>query len=215
MKEMPVKGVIFDLDGTLIDSYQALFLAFRRTYESMRLPPLSAEEVRRVLGHGVGSTFQDLLGEERVPEAMKLFRQAYEEVMRPHTHLLPGAREVIEKLHGRSIQVAIATNKLGYFARELSEYYGLEKLIAVIVGDGDVSRNKPDPEMLLYAIEKMRLKKEDVIFIGDSPIDIQTGKNTGVRVFAVLTGVTQREDLEKAQPTLILEHLLDLLTYVS
>jgi 2-phosphoglycolate phosphatase len=215
MKDIPAKGVIFDLDGTLIDSYQALFLAFRHTYENMGLAPLSAEEVRRVLGHGVASTFQDLLGEERVPEAMKLFRQEYEEVMRPHTQLLPGAREVIETLHGRGIQVAIATNKLGYFARELSEYYGLDKLIAVIVGDGDVSQNKPDPEMLLHAIEKMRLKKEEVIFVGDSPIDIQTGKNAGVRVFAVPTGGTQREDLEKAQPTLILDRLLDLLYTAS
>ena len=214
MKTLPVKGVVFDIDGTLIDSYQALFLAFRHTYENMGLAPLSAEEVRRVLGHGVGNTFHELLGETRVPEAMKLFRQKYEEVMRPHTHLLPGAREVIETLHGRGIPLALATNKLGYFARELFEYYGLDKLIAVIVGDGDVSQNKPDPEMLLYAIEKMHLKKEDVIFIGDSPIDIQTGKNAGVRVFAVLTGVSQREDLEKAQPTLILERLLDVITYV-
>jgi 2-phosphoglycolate phosphatase len=215
MKDIPATGVIFDLDGTLIDSYQALFLAFRHTYQNMGLAPLSAEEVRRVLGHGVASTFQDLLGKERVPEAMKLFRQEYEEVMRPHTQLLPGAREVIETLHGRGIQLAIATNKLGYFARELSEYYGLDKLIAVIVGDGDVSQNKPDPEMLLHAIEKMRLKKEEVVFIGDSLIDIQTGKNAGVRVFAVPTGGTQREDLEKAQPTLILDRLLDLLYTAS
>ena len=135
--------------------------------------------------------------------------------MRPHTHLLPGAREVIETLHGRGIQLAIATNKLGYFARELVEYYGLDKLVAVIVGDGDVSQNKPDPEMLLLAIEKMQLKKEEVIFVGDMPIDIQTGKNAGIRVFAVFTGGTQREDLEKAQPTLILDRLLDLLRYLS
>ena len=215
MKEISAKGVIFDLDGTLIDSYQALFLSFRHTYENMGLAPLSAEEVQRVLGHGIASTFRDLLGEERVPEAMKLFRQKYEEVMRPNTHLLPGAREVIETLHGRGIQLAIATNKLGYFARELFEHFGLDKLIAVIVGDGDVSQNKPDPEMLLLAIKKMQLKKEEVMFVGDSPIDIQTGKNAGVRVFAVPTGGTQREDLEKAQPTLILDRLLDLLMYFS
>jgi 2-phosphoglycolate phosphatase len=207
------KGVIFDLDGTLIDSYQALFLAFRHTYQNMGLAPLSADEVRRVLGHGVASTFRDLLGEERVPQAMRLFRQKYEEVLRPNTHLLPGAREVLEALHGRGIQLAIATNKLGHFARELFEYFGLDKPFAVIVGDEDVSQNKPDPEMLLHAIEKMRLKKEEVIFVGDSPIDIQTAKNAGVRAFAVPTGGTKREDLKKAQPTMILDRLLDLLIY--
>lgn len=213
MKGKPAKGVIFDLDGTLIDSYQALFLAFRHTYQNMGLEPLSFDEIGRVLGHGLTSTFRDLLGEKRVPEAMKFFRQKYEEVLRPYTHLLPGAREVLEALHGRGIKLAIATNKLGEFAREIFEHFGLDKLFAIIVGDEDVSQNKPDPEMLLRAVERMRLKKEEVIFVGDSAIDIETGKNAGVRVFAVPTGVTKREDLEKAQPTLILDRLLDLLIY--
>jgi len=213
MKGTPATGVIFDLDGTLIDSYQALFLAFIHTYQNMGLAPLTDEEVRRVLGHGVSSTFRDLLGEERVPQAMSLFRQKYEEVMRPNTHLLPGAREVLEALHRRGIKLAVATNKIGQFARELFEYLGLDGLFAIIVGDEDVSQNKPDPEMLLHAIEKMGLKKEEVIFVGDSPIDIQTAKNAGIRAFAVPTGVTKREDLEKAQPTLILDRLLDLLIY--
>jgi 2-phosphoglycolate phosphatase len=213
MKENHAQGVIFDLDGTLIDSYQALFLAFRHTYQNMGLAPLSSDEVRKVLGHGVAGTFRDLLGEDHVPEAMRLFRQKYEEVLRPNTHLLPGAREVLEALHEGGIQLAIATNKIGQFARELFEHFGMDKLFAIIVGDEDVSQNKPDPEMLLHAIERMRLKREEVIFVGDSSIDIQTGQNAGVRVFAVPTGVTKREDLEKAQPTLILDHLLDLLTH--
>jgi phosphoglycolate phosphatase len=68
--------------------------------------------------------------------------------------------------------------------------------------------------MLFYAIEKMGLGKEEVVFIGDSLIDIQTGKNAGVRVFAVPTGVSRREDLEKAQPAVILDRLLDLLNYL-
>ncbi len=213
MREKPAKGVIFDLDGTLIDSYQALFLAFRHTYQNMGLPPLSFEEVQKVTGHGLASTFRDLLGEERVPEALKLFRQKYEEVLRPYTSLLRDARQVLETLHGRGIKLAIATNKLGRFSREIFEHFGLDKLFAIIVGDEDVSQNKPHPEMLLYAIEKMGLRKEEVIFVGDSSIDIQTAKNAGVRVFAVPTGVTKREDLEKAQPTAVLHSLLDLLHY--
>jgi 2-phosphoglycolate phosphatase len=213
MKGNSAKGVIFDLDGTLIDSYQALFLAFQHTYQNMGLAPLSHDEVRAVLGHGVSSTFRELLGGERVAQAMRLFRPKYEEVMRPNSHLLPGAREVLETLHKRGIRLAIATNKIGQFARELFDHFGLEGLFGVIVGDEVVSRNKPDPEMLLRAVEKMRLKKEEVIFVGDSPVDIQTGKNAGIRVFAIPTGVTKREDLEKAQPTLILDRLLDLLIY--
>jgi len=213
IKEKSTKGIIFDLDGTLIDSYQALYLAFRHTYQNMGLAPLSFDEVQRVVGHGLSNTLRDLLGEERVPEALRLFRQKYEEVLRPYTFLLPGAREVLEALHGRGIKLAIATNKLGRFSREIFEHFGLDKLFAIIVGDEDVSQNKPHPEMLLHAIEKMGLRKEEVIFVGDSSIDIQTAKNAGVRVFAVPTGVTKREDLEKSQPAAVLNSLLDLLNY--
>jgi 2-phosphoglycolate phosphatase len=214
MKEEAAKGVIFDLDGTLIDSYQAIYLSFRHAYINMGLPPLSFDGVKKAVGYGLSKTFRDLLGEERVSEALRLFRQKYAEVYQQNTYLLPGAREVLEALHGRGIRLAVATNKLGRFSREIFQHFGMDKLFAIILGDEDVLQNKPHPEMLLCAIEKMGLENDQVIFIGDSLIDIQTAQNAGVRVFAVPTGVSEREDLEKARPTVILSNLLDLLNYI-
>jgi 2-phosphoglycolate phosphatase len=216
MKEHPtVKGVIFDLDGTLIDSYQAIYLSFKYAYENLELPPLSYDVVKKVVGRGLNHTFFELLGEERSSRALLLFRQKYLEVFRGNTHLLPDAREVLETLHDRGIQLAVATNKLGSFSRAIFDHFGMEKLFAVIVGDGDVSQNKPHPEMLHYAMGEMGLGKEDTVFVGDSVIDIQTGKNAGLRVFAIPTGNTARQDLEKAHPTALLNRLQDLLPYVS
>ncbi len=214
MKETRIRGAIFDLDGTLIDSYQAIYLGFHHAYTQMGLSPMSFEQVKRVVGLGLDHTFRELLGEERVPRALFLFRKKYEEVFRENTRLLPGVREVLETLHGRGIRLAIATNKLGRFSREIFEYFGMEKLFTVILGDGDVPQNKPNPEMLRLAIEKMGVEKERTIFVGDSVIDIQTGKNAGVQVFAVPTGNTDRRDLENAGPAVMLERLLDLLSYV-
>jgi 2-phosphoglycolate phosphatase len=214
MKEKSTQGVIFDLDGTLIDSYQAIFLSFQHAYINMGLQPLPLDQVKRVVGYGLSKTFQDLLGEERVPEALRLFRQKYEEVYRENTYLLPGARRVLEALQGRGMKLAVATNKLGRFSREIFQHFGMDRLFAIILGDEDVPQNKPHPGMILYAIEKMGLRNEEVVFIGDSLIDIQTGKNAGVRVFAIPTGVTTREELEKARPTVILNSLPDLLDYV-
>lgn len=214
MRSNATRGVVFDLDATLIDSHQAIYLSFRHTYETLGLPPLSFDEVRRVVGFGLTQTFLELLGEERVPIALRLFRQKYEEIFRQHTLLLPGAREVLETLHARGIQLAIATNKLGRFSREIFRHFGIDHLFTAIVGDEDVARNKPHPDMVLFAIEKMGLKKEEVIMVGDSLIDVQTARNAGIRVYAVLTGITSREELEKAQPTLVFDNLLDLLNYV-
>jgi phosphoglycolate phosphatase len=214
MKENEIQGAIFDLDGTLIDSYQAIYLGFHHAYTEMGLPPMSYEQVKRVVGLGLNHTFRELLGEERVPRALFLFRRKYEEVFRENTRLLPDAREVLEALHGRGIRLAVATNKLGRFSREILEQFGMEKLFKVIVGDGDVTQNKPNPEMLRLAMEKMGVEKERTIFVGDSVIDIQTGKNAGVRVFAVPTGNTDRRDLENARPEVMLDRLPDLLAYV-
>jgi phosphoglycolate phosphatase len=209
-----IRGVIFDLDGTLIDSYQAIYLGFHHAYTQMGLSPMSYEQVKRVVGLGLDHTFRELLGEERVSRGLLLFRKKYEEVFRENTRLLPDAREVLETLHDRGIRLAVATNKLGRFSREIFEHFEMEKLFTVIVGDGDVPQNKPDPEMLRLAMEKMGVEKERTIFVGDSVIDIQTGKNAGVRVFAVPAGNTDRRDLENAQPAVMLDRLLDLLSYV-
>jgi len=214
MKEESIKGIIFDLDGTLIDSYQAIYISFEFAYKNMGLQALPFDEVKRVVGYGLRNIFRHLLGEERMLEALRLFRQKYEEVYRQNTHFLPGGRELLEALYCRGIKLAVATNKLGRLSREIFQHFEIENLFTVIVGDEDVSHNKPHPEMLFYAIEKMGLQNEDVIFVGDSLIDVQTGKNAGVRVFVIPTGVSRREELEKAQPSVILDKPTDLLKYL-
>lgn len=210
-----IRGVIFDLDGTLVDSYQAIYLSFHHVYTRLGLSPLPLVEVKKVVGRGLSRTFKELLGEERGPQALSLFREKYEEVFRAHTHLLPDVRTVLEDLYGRGIQLAVATNKFGLFSREIFKHFKMENLFTVIVGDGDVPQNKPHPAMLNFAIEKMGLKKDDTVFVGDSLIDIETAKNAFMRVYAVPTGNTTREDLEEARPTAVLPRLLNLVNYVS
>lgn len=209
-----IRGVIFDLDGTLIDSYQAIYLSFRYAYESMGLPPLSYEEARKVVGLGLTITFNDLLGRERTPEALRLFRKKYWEVFPDHTQFLPGARELAFELHRRGIRQAIATNKLGRFSRAIIRHFGMNDLFVAVLGDEDVALNKPDPEMLLAAIEKLALPKDEVVMVGDSLVDIQAAQNTGIRIFAVPSGTTRKEVLQEAKPTALLERLSDLLNHL-
>lgn len=215
MNAKPIRGVIFDLDGTLADSYQAIYLSFCYAYEQMGLKPLSYEDVKRAVGLGLRITFRDLLGEERVAEALRLFREQYEKIFRENTRLLPGAAEVLATLHARGMRLAVATNKLGRFSREIFRHFRLERLFAAVVGDEDVPENKPHPAMLFCALEKMGLQKDEVVFVGDSRIDIQTGKNAGIRVFAVCTGVHTAEELQQARPDKLFKDLPDLLAYMT
>jgi len=214
MTDPGFRGVIFDLDGTLIDSYQAIYLSFQYAYTRMGLPPLSYEDTRKVVGLGLTITFHDLLGAERTPEALRLFRQRYGEVFADHTHLLPGAQETICELHRRGIRQAIATNKLGRFSRAIIRHFGLGECFVAVLGDEDVTRNKPNSEMLLAAIGELGLPKEEVVMVGDSLVDIHAAQNTGIRIFAIPSGTTKREDLRQARPTAILDRLTDLINYL-
>ena len=215
MTPQNIRGVIFDLDGTLVDSYQAIYLSFHHAYTCLGLSPLPFEEVKKIVGRGLRHTFVELLGEEKGLQALSLFRKKYEEVFQAHTHLLPDVRTVLEDLYSRGILLAVATNKFGPFSREVFRHFKMENFFTVIVGDGDVPQNKPHPAMLHFALEKMGLKKDDAFLVGDSVIDIQTAQNAGMRVYVVPTGNTTREDLEEARPTAVLPRLLDLVNYVS
>lgn len=214
MQPQKIQGIIFDLDGTLIDSYQAIYLSFRHVYESMGLRPLSYEEVKREIGLGLSRTFGDLLGEEKVAEALRAFDEKYQQVMDHHTFLLPDARQVLEELHRLGVKMAIATNKIGRYSRRIIKNFGLDGIFSAILGDEDVTRNKPHPEMIFRAIEKMAILKEEAVMVGDSLVDLETARNAGIAAFAIPTGVTPREDLEKARPTRMLSRLADLLPIV-
>jgi len=215
MTPQNIRGVIFDLDGTLVDSYEAIYLSFHHAYSCLGLPPLPLEEVKKIVGRGLSRTFGELLGEERGLQALSFFRKKYEEVFRPHTHLLPDVRSVLENLYGREIQLAVATNKFGPFSREIFKHFKMENFFSVIVGDGDVPQNKPHPAMVHFAIERMGIEKDETAFVGDSVIDIQTAQNAGIRVYAVPTGNTTRKDLEEARPIAVLPRFLDLVNYIS
>jgi 2-phosphoglycolate phosphatase len=215
MEEQEILGVIFDLDGTLIDSYQAIYLSFQYVYQRLGLAPLSYEQVKKEIGLGLSKTFAHLLGEDRKEEALRLFLEKYLQIYPEKTFLLPGAREVLETLHRWEIRLAIATNKIGRISRSILQHFELDHLFDAMVGDEDVGQNKPHPEMLFLALEKMGLAKEFVVLVGDSLTDIVTAKNAGLRVFAVPTGVKKREELEKGEPDILLSSLPDLLRYIK
>ncbi|MBI5777896.1 MAG: HAD family hydrolase [Planctomycetes bacterium] len=214
MSDTQIKGVIFDLDGTLVDSYEAIYLGFQYAYHQMGLKPLSCDEVKNQVGYSLQHIFTELLGKEKVPQAVVLFRRKYEEVFKTHTRLLPDVKEVLIELHTRGIKLSVATNKLGRFSRAILEHLQVGHLFSAIIGEGDVSRNKPDPEMVCLAIEKMGVLKQNAVLVGDSCIDIQTAHNADIRVYAVPSGTTSKEDLAKACPTVVIARLSNFPDYI-
>lgn len=202
-----IQGVIFDLDGTLIDSFEAIREGFNATLPHYGLDTLSLDETKALVGMPLGDTFCHLIGEKNADEATTIFRKKYREVFLDMTHPLPHAVETVTTLHSRRYRLAVATNKFGHYSRDIINHLGLDEMIGPVVGDGDGVKRKPEPDMLKKLLLDLSITEKEAIFVGDSPIDIETGKKAGVKTIAVSTGYHSRDMLEEAGAEMVIENL--------
>jgi 2-phosphoglycolate phosphatase len=209
-----IRGIIFDFDGTLIDSYEAIAESLNLVRTSFSLPPYPLAEIRAMVGHGLEHLMAQAVGPERVEEGVKLFRQSYATLCERKTSILPQVKETLDALDKRGYQMAIATNKPSYFARDILRALDIDHLFAEVLGPNDVERPKPDPEMIEIIMMRIGLSPEEIVYIGDMPLDVEVGRRAGVAVYAVPTGSASRSQLLDAGPDRMLQRFADLLTYL-
>lgn len=207
-----IRGIVFDFDGTLIDSYEAITESLNHVRSSFALPPLPLEEVKGMVGHGLEHLIDKAIGPQRIEEGVKLFRQSYATICERKTSILPQVKETLDQLDRRGYQMAIASNKPSYFARDILRALEMEHLFAEVLGPNDVERPKPDPEMLEIIMMRVGLAPDEVVYIGDMLIDIEVARRAGVAVFAIPTGSASREALIAGRPDRVLHRFADLLT---
>jgi phosphoglycolate phosphatase len=207
-----IRGIIFDFDGTLIDSYEAIAESLNHVRSSFDQPPLPMEEIKGMVGHGLEHLIERAVGAQRIGEGVKLFRQSYAALCERKTSILPQVKETLDELDRRGYQMAIATNKPSYFARDILRALEMEHLFAEVLGPNDVERPKPDPEMLEIIMMRVGLSPDEVVYIGDMLIDIEVARRAGVAVYAIPTGSASRESLLEGRPDRVLHRFSDLLT---
>lgn len=208
------RGVFFDLDGTLADTVELILQSFRHTMETHLGEVLPDERWISTLGTPLVAQLRDFARDEREAVAMlhtyTVFQQGvHDEMVRP----FPGAQAVIAELAARGSRVAVVTSKRGVVARRTLEVCGLWDEVELVVSADDVARGKPDPEPVLLALETLGLggRAEEVVFVGDSPFDLQAGRAAGTRTAAVSWGPFAREALHAERPDYFLESLMDVL----
>lgn len=206
-----IRGIIFDFDGTLIDSYEAITESLNGVRGAFSLPPYDTAEVRSMVGHGLEVLIEEAVGKDRVEEGVRLFRETYDRICESRTSVLPQVRETLETLDERRYEMAIATNKPSYFARNILKALDLDHLFVEVLGPNDVERPKPDPEMLEIIMMRVGLGPDEVVYIGDMLLDIETGRRAGVSVYAIPTGSASREALLDGRPDRLLHSFSDLL----
>jgi phosphoglycolate phosphatase len=215
-----VRGIVFDLDGTLIDSYEAITASLNEAMAQLGRAPQPLDRVRLMVGRGLETLMARALGvdaEAGVPliaEGVSVFRRHYDRICVDRTRLLPDVGETLRALRARGYRMAVATNKPSYFARRLLDALGVGAHLDAVLGPDLVSHHKPHPEMVLAALGAMGLAPSEAVYVGDMEIDVETARAAGMRVVVLPTGSCDLASLRGAGADLVIESfstLLDLL----
>lgn len=196
----PIKAILYDLDGTLVDNFRAIQLAINYAEEALGLPPSAHERVRTVVGGGIELTLTRLVGAEKMPLALPLYHERFAQVMFEGLAPCPGAVALLKELHVRGVRQAVLTNKHGEGARAVIQHLGWNAYFELILGTHDTPWRKPQREFGLHAVEKIGATPAETVMIGDSPFDLDTASNAGLRGYAVTTGSHTRSQLLAHQP---------------
>ncbi len=212
---MAVPFVVFDLDGTLIDGYEAIADALAYAMGRLGLEPLPPDRVRGMVGHGIDRLLAKAVGAERVPEGVRLFRERYPQVAVEKTRLMPDVPEVLAELAGRGHPMAVASNKPEPFSRKILEACGVGRYFAALAGPDGQTPTKPDPTMLLRLMAAVGAAPGDTLVVGDMEVDSQFARAAGCRVALVPTGSRTREELAGVDADALLDSLRDLPRWVQ
>jgi len=206
-----VRALIFDLDGTLVDSGQDLVQAANAARAHLGLPPLDDHTVLSYVGRGGRELMRRALGgrpsDAEVDEALECFREFYAAHLLDHTRPYPGVEEALARLEGR--RLAVLTNKSLRFTRPILEGLGLARWFARICGEDSFPRKKPDPMGLESLLDEFEVSPREAMMVGDSAIDIETARNADTWACGVTYGLASRE-LETCAPDLMISNLPEL-----
>ncbi|MCX8116534.1 MAG: HAD family hydrolase [Desulfobacterota bacterium] len=210
-----IRGVLFDLDGTLIEAYGAIYLGLQEVFQQAGRRIFPYEELGRYLKADLESTLHQFFSPEETQRWIPVMRKKYEEVYLEHTHFLDGAEETVSSLYERGLRLGVASNKFGRFSRAALQHLGVSQCFRSVLGAGDVPRNKPFPDMIHAVLRELELKPEEGIFVGDTLTDIEAGKAAGIDVYALPTGFHTKQELSRRRPKRILRHLRELIELVD
>jgi phosphoglycolate phosphatase-like HAD superfamily hydrolase len=192
------RAFLFDLDGTLIDHFEAIHRSYVHTLGRMGLPVPTAEQVRRAVGGGLEKAMLRFVPPERLQEGLAIYRPYWDRTMLDDVRLMPGARELLERLKAVGARLGVMSNKVGGSSRLICGHLGITPYLDAILGAGDTKWMKPSVELSRYALGLLGAKPEETVMVGDSPYDVEAGHVGGFPAWCVTTGTHTREQLEAA-----------------
>jgi phosphoglycolate phosphatase len=216
MTALRYRAVVFDLDGTLVDSYAALAGAVNYARREHGLPDLGAARIRDFVGDGLERLLQRAFDSTDVPRsAQDAFERRYDEICCEESHVLAGVASTLAQLAALGVSMAVCTNKPTMFSRKILEFLELAGYFRAIVGPDLAGARKPDALHVLRTLEAAHCDREHALFVGDMPIDVHAARNSGIDVAVVATGSSSPEELRAANPDHYLDRFADVLKVVQ
>jgi phosphoglycolate phosphatase len=189
------RAIVFDLDGTLVDSFPAIAIALDRALVTSGRGPVGLDWVRRHVGRGLDRLVRDAVGDDpaAVDELVRGFGEAYDEVLEPATPAFPGVGGALTLLAANA-HLAVASNKPVVWSRRLVSHLGWSALLPVVLGPEDAGVPKPDPAMAWLALSRLGVAPHHALLVGDMVVDVATGHAAGLPV----VGVAGEDDMVDA-----------------
>ena len=214
MRNKKYDAVIFDLDGTLLNTLEDLMDSVNFALKRLGMPERSYEEIRHFVGNGVQCLMERSVpdGKEnpKFEEAFRLFRDYYGVHCNDKTGLYPGITALLKALKEENFQMAIVSNKYYEGVQRLREQY-FKDYLTVAIGEKEGIRKKPAPDTVLTALGELGISRKRAVYVGDSEVDIATAANTGMDCIVVEWGFRTKQEQEEAGGRVFVKEPMEIL----
>lgn len=207
--------LLFDLDGTILDTNELIIQSFMHALQGQTPTPLDREDIIPQMGRPLTEQLQLFSGRDEVTDLVTLYRTFNFDQHDRYVRAFPHVKEVLARLHSRGVQLGVVTSKIRQTTELGLELCGLSPYLDVVITIDDVSRPKPDPEGIRLAMSRFGAKPEETIMVGDSHYDIEAGRNAGVTSVAVGWSLKGEAYLKQYHPDHLIQDMRDLYELVG
>lgn len=212
-----MKNIIFDLDGTLLNTIEDLANSTNYALKACGFPQHSIEEITQMVGNGVLALIQQAVpsgsSDKEIKTCFETFKKHYAKHCMDRTAPYNGIITLFQTLKAKGVKTAIVSNKLDSAVKELNQIF-FSDYISIAIGETDNVSRKPAPDMLYKAMELLKSNQQETIYVGDSEVDIETAKNAGVPYISVLWGFRDYDFLVAHGATTLVKTPHDIINYI-
>lgn len=213
--------VIFDLDGTLLNTLGDLYICFNYAIEKFGYPRRTLEEIKSFVGNGIKTAIERALphkvADDELNKIVEVFKKYYIEHMNEHTEPYDGIEDMLKELKTKGYRIAVVSNKYDYAVKGLcKKYFG--DLVEIAVGESNEVNKKPAKDGVLKVLKELKAGEAEVnnaIYVGDSEVDIETAKNAKIPCISVLWGFKDKDFLEKNGASIFAEVPNDIIKIIE